>query len=430
MKKYIIISILLFVLSVIANSQTFNDIKPNEAFQYGSNTEINFVSPKVIYCNGLAEINGNPEWATIKTIDAGQNWIIFLKNALYFKVFFGEDTIFGNSLNTLYYTSNGFKTYDSIVFDKYLVGMDIYNGNNIVYLTTYVSNNPDTSATYRSLDYGENWAKIINSPLQNINFVNDSFGYAKYWNENLQKWHHMKTVNNGISWIEIPNSSPGLFYFEDAIFNYFTVDNPPLKKGFLVSVDEGKTWKNTSDSGLPTDFISGVSSSTGAKYCCFIDKSTGFAFDRNYGIYKTIDGGENWSLLWNEFQMFVGNMEVLVENSKVYILMSAYNQAASDMYYGVFDSLDIWSSVEVENTLTNNIQVFPNPAKEEVNIQTSGFFNMNTSIRVYDAAGKQVLETKLQIPQTTIDISGLEKGIYFIKVLNGDGEFVEKLIKD
>jgi hypothetical protein len=55
---------------------------------------------------------------------------------------------------------------------------------------------------------------------------------------------------------------------------------------------------------------------------------------------------------------------------------------------------------------------------------------MNTSIRVYDAAGKQVLETKLQIPQTTIDISGLDKGIYFFKILNGDGEFVEKLIKD
>jgi hypothetical protein len=151
-------------------------------------------------------------------------------------------------------------------------------------------------------------------------------------------------------------------------------------------------------------------------YMVFFNKDTALAltnrlYDNNSKYYTVISSTKNNFTNYDSIVLDSNayNVDLIKGNNCIYLTFRTYAQPDSQATYR---------------------SVFPNPAKEEVNIQTSGFFNMNTSIRVYDAAGKQVLETKLQIPQTTIDISGLDKGIYFLKILNGDGEFVEKLIKD
>jgi hypothetical protein len=423
MKKYILFLMLILSIQII-KSQTFNVISPNETFNYNSSLGGYFVTPQVIYDRGMVDFDD----VIIKTLNAGSNWSVFLRGWYSSMVFYGVDTIF--SLNYIkpdfffYKTLNGFKTYDSV---EYKIIYEISKGNDNIYLrgSKY---SKDTIFIYRSEDFGKSWKIITDKPLQNIVFVNDSVGYARYGDPITTMWVHAKTTDNGLTWEKIPNSIYGREYFEGVAYELYP-DGYYLGEGFQKSIDEGRTWIPINN-GIPDDAQFGISTTDPFRLWKFISPTTGFFYEHQYGLFKTIDGGQNWVPIWNDYKLHTNDMHIIYENKKVYILMSTMNSAAHSMYYGVFDSLDIWNSIDTEAPLKNKIRVFPNPAKEEVNIQTSGFFNMNTSIRVYDAAGKQVLETKLQIPQTTIDISGLDKGIYFLKILNGDGEFVEKLIKD
>ena len=423
MKKYILLFILLLTIQSI-KAQTFNVITPNETFNYNSSLGGYFVTPQVIYDQGLIDLDD----VIIKTVNAGNDWFVFLDGSYYDFVFFGIDTIFAMDYNKsdcyMLRSFDGFKTYDSV---EYKIIYEITKGNSNIYLrgSKY---SKDTIFIYRSGDYGNSWKKVSTKPLRNITFVNDSVGYAYYQDPITFMFRHFKTLDNGLSWEEISNSTMGRDYFEGVTYQLYP-DGYILGEGFIKSFDEGKKWSPINN-GIPDDAQFGVLPTDPFRLWKFISPTTGFFYEHQYGLYKTIDGGQNWVPIWNDYKLHTNDMHIIYENKKVYILMSTMNSAAHSMYYGVFDSLDIWNSIDTEAPLKNKIRVFPNPAKEEVNIQTSGFFNMNTSIRVYDAAGKQVLETKLQIPQTTIDISGLEKGIYFIKILNGDGEFVEKLIKE
>jgi hypothetical protein len=439
--KNITLSIIVLLFSLTSISQQIISVSPNLSYDFINTANSNLVSPDIIYTVGSGKATGQTEFIpwTMRSVNGGVNWNVFKKNNLYYMVFFNKDTALAltNRLydnNSKYYTvisstKNNFTNYDSIVLDSNAYNVDLIKGNNCIYLTFRTYAQPDSQATYRSDNFGESWKKVFNSFILNTRFISDSVGYGKYWDEASQKNIQIKTSDNGLNWEIVPVTYPGYEYFDDVIFDYSFVDFAPLKKGFNKSHDEGKTWEEI-NRGLPDGFIAGYNLFWRTNLFSFYDKNTGFTYDPNFGLYKTIDGGKNWSLLWNDFQMKINDIHFLKHGKKFYFLFSNINKGSSDMYYGMFDSLDIWSSVEAEARLTNNIQVYPNPAKEEINIQTSGFFNMNTSIRVYDAAGKQVLETKLQIPQTTIDISGLDKGIYFIKILNGNGEFVEKLIKE
>ena len=76
------------------------------------------------------------------------------------------------------------------------------------------------------------------------------------------------------------------------------------------------------------------------------------------------------------------------------------------------------------------ISIFPNPFTdvlfiENKNIDTSSF------VEVFDIHGKIILETTLDIETTSISLSHLERGVYFVRIKNKSGEavFVEKILK-
>ena len=61
--------------------------------------------------------------------------------------------------------------------------------------------------------------------------------------------------------------------------------------------------------------------------------------------------------------------------------------------------------------------IFPNPATNELTISCGNYGN--TSFRIINNSGQQVLQGKLQNGQTQLNIKSLSQGIYFIK-LNGE----------
>ncbi len=96
---------------------------------------------------------------------------------------------------------------------------------------------------------------------------------------------------------------------------------------------------------------------------------------------------------------------------------------------------DIELIVSVSDNIVENIDVdiFPNPANDIVNIKTSGFEMRNARIQVYDIAGRMFLDKTIGSNGNilTIDVSPLNSGTYCCKIIDGDdciltGTFIKK----
>lgn len=75
----------------------------------------------------------------------------------------------------------------------------------------------------------------------------------------------------------------------------------------------------------------------------------------------------------------------------------------------------------VEETvfLDNDLRVFPNPASTNLNIRL-GVVGNNANLQIYNALGQVVIPIqKINATTSEINVSSLEKGIYFLKINNG-----------
>jgi PKD repeat protein len=73
----------------------------------------------------------------------------------------------------------------------------------------------------------------------------------------------------------------------------------------------------------------------------------------------------------------------------------------------------------------NQVRIFPNPARDHVQVSNL----QNSTIRIYNQIGMEVLNFSDLSGTQSLDISGLTKGIYLLKVENSRGLFVFQLIK-
>jgi hypothetical protein len=98
------------------------------------------------------------------------------------------------------------------------------------------------------------------------------------------------------------------------------------------------------------------------------------------------------------------------------------------------DSLVIDSTASIINYEKLNVNVFPNPAREVVNISISNL-NGNQQIAIYNSLGAVVRmgQVGLNNKQTTIDVRDLPNGLYIINVIdeeNPSRSIQEKFIKN
>ena len=82
-------------------------------------------------------------------------------------------------------------------------------------------------------------------------------------------------------------------------------------------------------------------------------------------------------------------------------------------------------------TPSTTISLFPNPAREKVNLEVSGYLPKEASMTVSDALGNIVISpTTLPQLQTLLDLSSFTKGVYFVIISWNDGNRVLQLLKD
>jgi len=80
----------------------------------------------------------------------------------------------------------------------------------------------------------------------------------------------------------------------------------------------------------------------------------------------------------------------------------------------------------------NDFVLFPNPAKDQVNLTFNSGVNEVVSVRVMDMVGKVARQLNLAVEQGdnkfSIDVADFSKGIYFVELTNGNERIVKKMI--
>ncbi len=96
--------------------------------------------------------------------------------------------------------------------------------------------------------------------------------------------------------------------------------------------------------------------------------------------------------------------------------------------YWAFGLTDVTVNI-AESSVSDNITVFPNPAKSILTIVLpKNFMNGNTTIRLIDATGMQILKLEPQSANSQLNISGLSKGLYTVLIQNNGKLYVKKII--
>lgn len=82
-----------------------------------------------------------------------------------------------------------------------------------------------------------------------------------------------------------------------------------------------------------------------------------------------------------------------------------------------------------EENLANSISVFPNPAVDNLVIETSNQEKV-TAVKVYDVLGKMLMNNTVNdTERLELNVSELEKGIYYMEITTASGVAVKKFNK-
>ena len=232
-----------------------------------------------------------------------------------------------------------------------------------------------------------------------------------------------------------------------------------------VTFDAGETWENVSDD-LPDRYITSLAISPSDDLVLYATFSGYGVLDETPHIYKTIDGGQNWTNISSNLPDIPVN-DVILHSSEAYIFVATdmnvwysesdgtvWNILGNDLpftiirdlklheptnmlYAGTFGrsmhSYDLSSLILGFNNnqlLASEISVYPNPATSEFSIDHH--LNSNGSIQLFDLNGKEI-KTLFQGNfsesfDNSYSIEELSTGIYFIHIKTENQSISKKLI--
>jgi YD repeat-containing protein len=108
------------------------------------------------------------------------------------------------------------------------------------------------------------------------------------------------------------------------------------------------------------------------------------------------------------------------------VMLVAYNGNCTDTAYSTVTVLNNNSIADISDF---DLKIFPNPAENELNLTTSSPFVLNKKMTILDINGREVKVFNELKNSTKMDISELQKGVYFVRIVTKKGTINYKFIK-
>ncbi|WP_167510713.1 T9SS type A sorting domain-containing protein [Chryseobacterium sediminis] len=251
-------------------------------------------------------------------------------------------------------------------------------------------------------------------------------------------------------WTKTNTNASRAWDLTSSVFSGTSASSIELKTRFTIAGNNSATidWIAGSNTAYLTSPSFSLAGATSPTLSFKVKVGWGYMISLNKGnllAQISIDGGTNWVTLWNEDSEpgFTddgdGNIDtdfyntVTVQKSlSTYIgqanVKIRFQYMATDADAVSVDDVQVVANgtlgtSDVSKAKADNISVYPNPTKGEINIKTDKKIK---NMSVIDASGKTLSTNN----SGTTEISSLPKGIYLLKVDFSDGTSkTEKVIK-
>ncbi len=200
-------------------------------------------------------------------------------------------------------------------------------------------------------------------------------------------------------------------------------------KNWFVSSDQAQDGTYAAESGTVTD---NETSSLSLEFICEQDCDISF--------WKKISSEENWDYL----RFYINGMlqnewsgEVPWSNETFPVSAGTYNlkweyykdgsvSSGSDCAW--IDNITLSTAVSVNDIKHGKFaKIYPNPAKDYINILLSGNSKIY-EVEIYDVAGQKLIIKNVSSENILIDTSDLRAGIYFLRISSDKESFLRKVV--
>jgi photosystem II stability/assembly factor-like uncharacterized protein len=298
------------------------------------------------------------------------------------------------------------------------------------------------TALIKTSNGGDSWTSLTvqtNKCGGGMYFINADTGFYAYADSLYKNSRITKTTDGGLTWNDVylgdDDTQVWISYF------HFTDKN----NGF-ASANHGRIIK-TSDGGNTWQVVYLPKKRLWGSGIWFFDKDTGIlggGLASPNGIFITKNGGSSWDSVNTGFNMVfklqftnrqngyglevdnLGKGFIIKTNNggSNWTTMPALSQHLRGVWfqnansgYAVGDSGTIlkWGfQSHLRSIKENNIQIYPNPAQNELTIIQKQ--NPNSQLNVFDALGQLIYSTHVIQNVTNIDISSLPNGMYYFRI--------------
>ncbi|MET3539262.1 T9SS type A sorting domain-containing protein [Chryseobacterium limigenitum] len=305
---------------------------------------------------------------------------------------------YGATVTPFYNTLDlGFTAAETDPSNKNIAWIATFNGVNATLIKSDLTNIGNPVNNIITLPYNEDYIYGIKVNQNNSNEVLVTVGNRLF-----------KTTNSGTSWTEITAGLQGLILPNIALS---LVQNPlnasqytmAASNGIYTSIDAGNTWSKIHDG-----MVNKVEHST--KQNGQIIGITNTYLSTPPKVIYTNNGGTSWQekTASNYFStVVIDGTARFVDATTVEIYLTTYS-------LGILKDVISFTNLGTSNPgiIKDDISIYPNPAQDVINIK-SGKNYTKFKVTIYSAAGQLVLTSE---NKSSIDISGLTKGVYLLKI--------------
>ena len=174
------------------------------------------------------------------------------------------------------------------------------------------------------------------------------------------------------------------------------------------SIDQGTTWQ-----------VLGTSSDPNWYNSSFIDPN------------RPITIGKQWTGKDATLKEYSYNLSLFANETNMMFRFVFASDAAVNEEGAVIDNfiIDATQVLSVNDLDATNFSIYPNPSKDIFNIRRTNFLGEQMEVKVYDVTGKLIKNQKNIINNNyQLEMSGVTKGFYFLRINIGNKFLTKKLI--
>jgi hypothetical protein len=179
---------------------------------------------------------------------------------------------------------------------------------------------------------------------------------------------------------------------------------------------------------LPDDTPEPCDVPTGLTVSAVTDESITITWDDNTNV-------DSWNI---QYSAAGGALNSTTSNTNSYTINGLQPETAYSVQVQANCSngnVSEWSSAVtgttttgIDSWLANSVSLYPNPAKEYVDIRVDGELNVKM-MEVYDVYGKLINTVNVIENPTRLNVSGLANGMYFVRVTTEEGVVTKTFVK-